>query len=121
MRNICVMRDIYRALGDFEQDFEKIHGVGLNEAMVLCCLGDSTLSSGEIAESTGMTCSHTSKTIGSVEKKELIERALGERDKRQMYFHLTAKGRECLQGMVCGSVPVPDILKPIFEKNCNKE
>ena len=37
-----------------------------------------------------------------------------------MYFHLTVKGRECLQGMVCGSVPVPDILQPIFEKNCNR-
>ena len=109
MRNICIMRDIYRALNDFERDFEK-----------LCCLENASLSSGEIAESTGMTCSHTSKMIGSVEGKGLIERVLGERDKRQMYFHLTVKGRECLQGMVCGSVPVPDILQPIFEKNCNR-
>ena len=88
--------------------------------MVLCCLENASLSSGEIAESTGMTCSHTSKMIGSVEGKGLVERVLGERDKRQMYFHLTVKGRECLQGMVCGSVPVPDILQPIFEKNCNR-
>lgn len=115
------MREIYRALNDFERDFEQVHGVGLNEAMVLCCLEESALSSGEIAESTGMTCSHTSKTIGSVEKKGLIERVLGERDKRQMYFHLTDDGKMRLQGMVCGSVPVPDILQPIFEKNCNKE
>lgn len=93
------MRDIYRALNDFERDFEKVHGVGLNEAMVLCCLENASLSSGEIAESTGMTCSHTSKMIGSVEGKGLIERVLGERDKRQMYFHLTVKGRECLQGI----------------------
>lgn len=121
MRNICIMRDIYRALNDFERDFEQVHGVDLNEAMVLCCLEETTLSSGDIAEKTGMTCSHTSKTISSVEKKGLIKRALGEHDKRQMYFHLTDKGKECLQGMVCGSVPVPNILQPIFEKNCNKK
>lgn len=115
------MRDIYRALSDFERDFEAIHGVGLNEAMVLCCLEKETLSSGEIAKNTGMTCSHTSKMIGSIEKKGLIERILGEQDKRQMYFRLTEQGKSCLQKMVCGSVPVPDILQPIFDKNCNKE
>ena len=120
MRSICVMREIYRALSDFEQDFEKIHGVGLNEAMVLCCLENGTFSSGEIAGNTGMTCSHTSKMIASVERKGLVERILGEQDKRQMYFCLTEKGKACLQGMHCESVPVPDILKPIFEKNCDK-
>ena len=47
MRNICIMRDIYRALNDFERDFEKVHGVGLNEAMVLCCLENASLRSEE--------------------------------------------------------------------------
>lgn len=118
MKSICLMRDIYKALSDFENNFEKVHGVGLNEAMALCSIGDGTLSSTEISEKTGMSTSHTSKVIRSIEEKELIVRALGDKDKRQMYFNLSKKGKECLSEMKCGSVEIPELLKPIFEKFC---
>lgn len=110
------MRDVYKALNEFENSFENVHHVSLNEAMVLCCINDQALTAGSIYEQIGLKASHSSKIIRSVEEKGLIERTLGEKDKRQMYFTLTEKGKECLAGMECGTVQIPEILKPIFDK-----
>lgn len=121
MKSICLMRDIYKALSDFENSFEKVHGVGLNEAMALCSISGETLSSTQISGRTGMSTSHTSKVIRSIEEKQLVVRALGDKDKRQMYFSLSEKGKECLSGMKCGSVEIPELLKPVFEKYCEGE
>lgn len=121
MKSICLMRDIYKALSEFESNFEQVHGVGLNEAMALCSLGEGTLSSTEISGKTGMSTSHTSKVIRSIEEKELVVRALGDKDKRQMYFNLSKKGKECLSAMKCGSVEIPELLRPIFEKYCRED
>lgn len=118
MKSICLMRNIYKALSDFENSFEEVHGVGLNEAMALCSIGEDTLSATEISEKTGMSTSHTSKVIRSIEEKKLIKRVLGEKDKRQMYFSLNTKGKKCLSEMKCGSVEIPELLKPLFEKHC---
>ena len=38
METICLMRDIYRAIQTFEADFQKVHRVCMNEAMLLCSL-----------------------------------------------------------------------------------
>ena len=117
MRSICVMRDIYKAISVFEAEFEKVYGLSLNEAMVLCSLEEVTgegLTSTTIAERTEMTPSHTSKVIRSVEEKKLIKRAIGEVDKRQMYFCLTDSGRERLQMVDRGNIQIPELLKPIF-------
>ena len=56
--------------------------------MVLCALREAgkEITSTAIAERTEMAPSHTSKVIRAVEDKGLIRRALGEVDKRQMYF-----------------------------------
>ena len=88
MNTICKMRDIYKALSIFETAFEEVYGISLNEAMVLCALREAgkEITSTAIAERTEMAPSHTSKVIRAVEDKGLIRRALGEVDKRQMYF-----------------------------------
>ena len=103
MEIACLMRDILKALNDFERDFERTHGVCLNEAAVLCSLKSGRL-----------TPSHASKVIRSIERKGLVERVLGQQDRRQMYFDLTPCGRERLDGMRCGSVEVPQLLRPVF-------
>lgn len=115
METICILRNIFKALRDFEESFTRMYGVCLNEAMALCCLSDRQCSSTEIAEKTGMSASHTSKVIGALEKKKLIKRILGERDKRQMYFRLTESGRERLVWIQKEEIIIPDILKPVFE------
>ena len=51
METLCKIRDLYRAIAEFETRFEKAHHLCLNEGMLLCCLSrKKRLSSGEIAE-----------------------------------------------------------------------
>lgn len=92
MDKLCAIRDLCRALGEYENEFIKEHGITLNEGMVLCSLKDRRLSSGEIAKQINLTCSNTSKLIRSIEDKGFIKRVLGEEDRRQMYFSLTELG-----------------------------
>ena len=64
MDTLCKIRDMYRAIAEFEARFEKVYQLGLNEGMVLCCLSRmEKLSSGEIAEQLNLTNSNTSKVI----------------------------------------------------------
>ena len=62
----------------------------------------------------GLTSSHASKVIRSVEDKGLLARKLGEQDKRQMYFTLTRKGKNCLERIKEQGVEVPEWLAPLF-------
>lgn len=117
MKSICVMRDIYKAISNFEAEFEAVYGLSLNEAMILCTLSESEdgrMTSTTIAERTEMTHSHTSKVIRSVEEKVFISRSVGETDKRKMYFKLTEKGKEKLKQLNCKDVAIPELLEPIF-------
>lgn len=108
------MRDLLKSLSELEERLESTYGVNLNEAMVLCSVGADTVTAGNIITCTGMTSSHASKTIRSVEDKGLLVRKLGEQDKRQMYFTLTRKGKACLGQMKENGVEVPDWLAPLF-------
>lgn len=112
------MRDVYKAITTFEINFEKVHGLSLNEAMILCLLKDvgRGMTSTAIAENTEMTPSNTSKVIRSVEEKGLIERAVGAVDKRQMYFSLTDAGRDKLTTLNCDEIQIPELLKPLLER-----
>lgn len=123
MKSICVMRELYKALENYEKEFEDIFGISLNEAMALCSLSQEQpeLSASEIAEKTGMSPSHTSKVIRCIEEKKLIDRALGKTDKRQMYFSLTEDGKERLQQISCREIEIPEILRPVFEKLCHEK
>ena len=116
MNTICKMRDIYKALSIFETAFEKVYGISLNEAMVLCALREAgkEITSTAIAERTEMAPSHTSKVIRAVEDKGLIRRALGEVDKRQMYFILTEAGKKRLNELDLDKVEIPEMLKPLI-------
>lgn len=117
---ICQLRDITVAMNDIEMQLNEKYGVGLNEAMALCSLSEGRLSASEIAEKTGMGSSHCSKIIKSIEQKMLIERSLGESDKRQMYFCLNKVGKKVLSDIKCNSLALPDILKPVLG-SCEEE
>lgn len=116
MNTICKMRDIYKALSVFETAFEEMYAISLNEAMVLCALREAgkEITSTAISGRTEMAPSHTSKVIRAVEDKGLIRRALGEVDKRQMYFSLTETGKKRLDELDLDKVEVPEILKPLM-------
>jgi len=109
---LCQIRDIYRSIADFENEFIKKHDLCLNEGMLLCTLSNAErLSSGEIAEILGLTNSNASKVIRAVEKKDLIKRELGDQDKRQMNFILTSKGLAMIKNIKTEKFEIPDLLR----------
>lgn len=119
MEKLCAIRDICRSICEFENEFLKIHNLCLNEGMVLCSLNECRLSSGEIASKLSLTCSNTSKVIRSVEEKGLIERILGETDKRQMYFSLTKEGKKRLKSIEEDAVALSEPLSLIINNQEN--
>ena len=111
MEKLCKIRDIQRAVNRFEQDFERKYGICLNEGMVLCSLLKvDSLSAGELGELLGLSPSNASKVIRSVEVKGFIERILGDKDKRQMYFSLTERGKELILTLKCDEMEIPPLL-----------
>lgn len=117
MEKLCKIRDIQRAVAAFESMFEKCYGIGLNEGMALCSLRKSeTLTSGEIGELLGLTSSNMSKVLRSVEDKGLIERVIGEKDRRQMCFSLTDKGKKLMSEIRCEEVDMSKLLQTLLEK-----
>ena len=106
------MRDLYRSLALLETRLSETYGLSLNEAMVLCSIGEETVMAGVVVE---LTASHASKMIRSVEEKGLLVRTLGEKDKRQMYFALTDKAKEKLEDIRKHGIEIPDLLLPFFQ------
>lgn len=116
METLCKIRELQRSIAAYEASLIERFGISLNEGMLLCIISESKtpLSSGLIAEALGLTASNTSKVIASVEKKGLIERLLGNNDKRQMYFKLTGAGHGKLRAVTYGSKEVTGVLKEIL-------
>jgi len=114
MKDLCKIRDIYRAIAEFETQFVLQYNLSLNEGMLLCALLDHPrLTSGEIAEELGLTHSNTSKLIRSVEEKKLITRVVGKVDKRQMHFSLTTEGKEQINAIKNTTHEMPALLQRI--------
>ena len=68
MDKLCKIRDLQRAVHQFESAFEKRYGICLNEGMTLCSLSKTgRLCPGELGELLGLTPSNTSKVLRSVE------------------------------------------------------
>ena len=111
---ICVMRDLFRAFSEMEANLVNDYDLSLNEAMILCCVGDDCLTSTAISQNIGLLPSHTSKTLRSIETKGLAKRSMGKEDKRQMYFTLTSKGKKRLAKLKENGLAVPTYLQPFF-------
>lgn len=112
---LCRIRDLQRAIIQFETDFEKCYGICLNEGMTLCSLKKKgRLSASELGDLLGLSHSNMSKVIKSVEKKGYVERVVGEIDKRQMYFSLTGSGDRLIESVNCDMSQLPEILRTIF-------
>ncbi len=115
-RELCKLREVYRAIGEFELHFEQSYGLSFNEGLLLCSLShEKYLTSGQLAELMGLTHSNASKVIRSVEKKNYIMRHSGEMDKRQMVFELTVSGEELISRIKCAELSLPKILNDIVK------
>lgn len=114
METLCKIRDVYRAIAEFEVQFMQKYDLSLNEGMLLCTLLEAPkLTSGEIAETLGLSASNTSKVICSVEKKKLIVRLVGKEDKRRMRFSLTAEGRRRIADIKNATFSLSDLLQQV--------
>ena len=109
------MRELFKALSELENNLMEVNGVNLNEGMVLCSIGQDTLTASAICQLTGLLPSHASKVLRSIEQKELVVRSLGDTDKRQMNFSLTEKGLACLEGIRTNELDIPEMLQVFFQ------
>ena len=110
MEVLCKIRDIYRAIAEFEAQFEQAYGLSLNEGMLLCTLlSRGKLSSSEVAEALGLSASNASKVIRSVESKELIVRQVGREDKR---------GKELIGRIKAAHFDLPPLLAEAVGEGC---
>lgn len=114
---ICMMSSLVKAIAELEDSLRNIHGLSLNEAVVLCCIGESAVSAGTVSQSTGLKPSHVSKILRGLESAGMVERTLGSEDRRQMYFSLTEAGLERLEKLRTEQIPVPDLLSPLAGKD----
>ena len=95
MEPICKLKDIYKALYNFEKRFAEANGITINEGMLLCCLKDGKpRSANELCDFVGLSNSRVSRVITTVEDKGYIVREMGTSDKRQMIFTLTDSGKQ---------------------------
>ena len=118
MEDICVIKDIYRLLYQFEKDFLEKNQISINDAMVLCCLKNGEeKSAGDICDFVGLSNSRVSKVLCSVEELGYIQRRLGSVDKRQMFFSLTESGKLKVQEMKGQSLHLTEFISKI-SKQC---
>lgn len=117
MKTICAMRDLFRAMGDFESAFEKVYHITLNEAMILCTLEEAKekMTATNLSKRTDLSPSHTSKMLRILEEKELIIRTLGNEDRRQMRFHLSPAGKKRVGELALNKVEIPELIKSLFK------
>ena len=114
METLCKIRDVYRAIAEFEVQFTQMYDLSLNEAMLLCTLLNTPkLTSSEIAEALGLSASNTSKVIRSVEGKKLITRLIGKEDKRQMRFSLTTEGKNRISDIKNATFELSELLQQV--------
>lgn len=111
---LCLLRDIYKHIREFETFFQDKYDLCLNEAMVICSLRRGKASSSEIAEKQGLSASNMSKVLKSLEEKNLIERTIGAKDKRQMFFLLSQEGEQILLKIKDEETHINDVLNNIF-------
>lgn len=100
MEPICRIKEIYKALYQFEKAFAERHGITINEAMLLCCLKQGgARTAGDLCEFVGLSNPRVSKVIAAVESKGYIQRGIGSHDRRQMLFSLTDLGAAKIRRM----------------------
>lgn len=114
IKSVCTLHYLTKAVVELQNNIQQQFGITMNEAVVLCCIGQAEATAGEIAAGIGMTASATSKVIRTVEGKSLITRRCGDIDHRCMKFRLSEKGLALLQRLKAEELTVPWFIAPLF-------
>ncbi len=88
----CRIKSTWRRLHSLETRLQREHGIGLDEAILLCCLSRRCNCQGDIARETGLTSTQASRLLSKLETKGMVERSIGEDDRRKMIFSLKGQG-----------------------------
>jgi Transcriptional regulators len=116
MEPICKLKDIYKALYNFEKEFADKNGITINEGMLLCCLKDGKpKSANELCDFVGLSNSRVSRVINTVEAKGYISRQMGVTDKRQMIFTLTELGKQKTKEMQKQNINLSGLARHLTE------
>lgn len=107
---ICRIRDLYRSIAALEAHYEKEYGLNINQAMLLCTLSQEPgITSTQLSERLGLTCSNCSKVLAAVEREELVVSQASKTDRRVKYFHLTPAGEQRLSALKADTMALPEI------------
>lgn len=117
IRTISVMKELVIAVKSMEKELLEKCGVSFKEALALCAIGDERITASDIVERTGLRSSHVSKVTGVLEEQGMVERHLGQEDKRQVFFSLKQNGVECIEKIKGHTFEIPELLRPAF-RNC---
>jgi DNA-binding MarR family transcriptional regulator len=82
--------------------------LSINEALALCSLEETRVSSGELAHELGLSPGRMSRILGVLENEGFVCRTISEDDKRVMFFEITPLGREKLAHMHANRVCAPN-------------
>lgn len=115
MESICKLKDIYKALYEFEAAFHEQFGITLNEGIVICMLSKGPMKAGDICAECSLSTSRLSKVLGALEQKGLIVRTMGKNDRRTIYVELTQAGVEKKSVMSPEKVCIPESLSKMLK------
>lgn len=108
-QNFCVLKKVTKVLFLLEKQLEDQFEISLNESMILCLLYDKPYKSSDIALHLGISNSRISRILMDVEKRKFISRSTGTRDRREMFFTLTSKGKQTVDAIQASDIEFPVI------------
>lgn len=116
MNSICKLKDIYKALHEFEASFLRQYGITVNEGIIICMLGNGPLKVGDICADCSLSTSRLSKVLGSLEQKGYVQRSIDASDRRVVMVELTPVGTDKRSTMSEEQICIPDALSKLLEK-----
>ncbi len=108
-QTFCVLKKVCKTLYLLEKELEDQFDLDLNESMILCLLADKSYKSSDVALHLGISNSRISRILTSLEQKKMIARDVGNRDRREMFFSLTKKAKDALEGIQASKINFPVI------------
>lgn len=101
------MAKLVAALNEIDTRLRMLHGIGLNESVVLSSLGRSIVSPTEISKASGISPSNLSRLLKGLEKRCLVERKIDDFDKRRLNFALSPSGHTLLEAVENSEILIP--------------
>lgn len=114
MESIIKLKDIYKALYNFEKQYAEANDITINEAIILSALQDNKpKAANELYESVGLSKSRVSRILADIERKGFIVRKVGVKDKRHMLFTLSYAGNEKLKEILAQKINFSRLVEQI--------